>query len=49
MGIAILVAVFAPLESLVQGERLTVLFFAATIVLVAVLFACGLLLEVFNS
>ena len=46
---AILIAVFAPLDFLVEGKPLTSLSVGATLFLVAVLFVTGLLLEVHNS
>jgi hypothetical protein len=43
---AILIAVFAPLEFFVQGTRLTAALFGLTLVPAALLFVVGLLLEV---
>ena len=46
---AILIAVFAPLDFLVQGRRLTGLSLGATLALVMVLLAIGIFLEVNNT
>ena len=43
---AVLVAVFAPLDMLVQGGSLTVRSMAATMAIVVALFAVGVFLEV---
>lgn len=44
--IAVLVAVFAPLDTLIQGRSLTVRFAIVTIAIVVVAFSVGFLLEV---